>query len=631
MQPTRIHIRPRAAAARRAPPRPLVAGATTTTTTTTTTRAADAAIIIAGSDDPSSVDREGSQKDDHERPPHPNAVPVDGSAPAAAAAAAAPDAAVPRAVKGILRVRPKYSSSPAPQSPLLPSASIAEGRASPLYNDRPSGEDQAGGYLDSAPVSADTLVIVERTRTRRSRKSSTSGRQHSAMSNPPPSGVPTSDQEDSVLQGRAPSTLQPSTVASEVASVVPPAAFSNGGDGGLQQPHDEDPDPLVFSSLYELMEHAGTLPNEPKPQHSTEEEIRTKGTAESPTNDTSHDAAAAAAASLISPGSVVEADLEFRCMDPDTWEMVRQEQQEQELAGIREDSDDEDGGPPRRSWLASMPAQGRGMDENHGDDDDLQEGEEDDDDEYFDFLRSLKEDRNNNPDYYSSDDDISDDEAHGGDSDSDDDDNGSERNHRMLETARKPPDRPPSTTTATPFLVLWRALCQWVTPQAARYLRAAPCPGDVRPFEPVLNAESDVVASRLGGLYSQLQMHVSSSLLALRFADNPRLAWIRLGDLLRCFSYARPMPNLDRHHIRALATILLHSVLRNQEGFQGDDGSVLSSAPQSCAEVGLSLAEYLHLTKVLGNLGPDHDEEERVAILTTGPATVARPKNGFHK
>jgi hypothetical protein len=622
MQP-RIHIRPRAAASKKAPHRPLVA--------TTTTKAADAA-IIAGSDNPSSVGREGSQKDREERPPHPSAVPVDGSAPAAAE-----PVPVPGAVKGILRVRPKYSSSPALKSHPLPSANVSEGRESPLYKDRPSGENQEGGYPDSAPLSADTLVIVERTRTRRSRKgrsgasnsssssSSKSGRKH----NPPPSGVRTSEQEDIMLLG---SSSETASAASEVASAAPSSPSSGGGDHHHQQQqqqrHDEDPDPLVFSSLYELMEHAGTLPKEPK--HCKEEEhLQKMGTAARPTNDKSHDAAAA----LISPGSVVEADLEFRCMDPDTWEMVRREQQQdQELASIREDEDHEEEGPPRRSWLAAMPAKGRGMDEDHEDDDELEEGEEDDDDEYFDFLRSLKEDRHNNLDYYSSDDDISDDDneddSREGGSD-DDEDDGSERNHRMVETARKPPDLPP--TTATPFLVLWRALCQWVTPQAARYLRAAPGPGDVRPFEPVLDAESDVVASRLGGLYAQLQMHVSPSLLALRFADNPRLAWIRLGDLLRCFSYARPMPPLDRNHIRALTTILLHSVLRNQEGFQGDDRSVLSSALQPCAEVGLSLAEYLHLTKVLGNLGPDRDEEEPLAILSTGPATVPRLKNGFHK
>jgi hypothetical protein len=435
--------------------------------------------------------------------------------------------------------------------------------------------------------------------------------------------------------------------------VAGPSAASAVEPPPAQDPDsDADADPLVFHSLYELMERAGTLPQDEVGQQQQQQQQQ-QNEADVPQHEKMGDASAAAAAALapisdaspqsISPGSVVEADLEFRCMDPAAWEAVRHE--------VHQGDDDDDdavaaadpgrgGKASRGSWLAAMPiTQGRGTDDEH-DEDHEEEEEEEDDDEYFDFMRSLKEGRHNNPDYYSSDEDEDDDtDAHDDDGGGDeDDDDRSERNHRMAGAAARTPRGHPPPTTATapsvrPFLTLWNALCQWVTPQAARYLRApTPSPGDLRPFEPVLDAENDVVASRLGGLYSQLQMHVPPALLALQYTNNPRLAWVRFGDLLRCFTYSRPMPSLSRNHLRALTAILLHSVLRNQDGFRGDDASVVSAVPPSCAEIGLSMAEYLHLTKVLVNFGRDDDDDNAVdpLVLDAGPAPVPQLKNGYH-
>jgi hypothetical protein len=356
-------------------------------------------------------------------------------------------------------------------------------------------------------------------------------------------------------------------------------------------------------------------------------------------------------------GSLVEADVEFRCVDPDSYYLYcrGREGQELELNGDEwEDADaaaDETNAArrddPSPSWLKVLKA-GKCQKKQQDEDDESQQAElttsllspseedesEDEEEDYAVFLQSLRDDRRrvDDDDYYSSDDDNSIDQE-----DDENDDGFYEEEKKSLETpfSLHQNHRRRFAPPARPFLTLWNALAQWATPQAASYLeQLTNLSSDsttllIRPFEPVPEANTDVAAGRLGGLYAQLRLHVRPALEALRFLDGPsskreqddhciRAAWIRLGDLLRCFSYDLPMPDLDRPHLRALSVVLLHSVLCGQEGLgatDDDNDNTINSneprtkaVPEPCAEIGLSPGEYRALTLTLLRLGRDSDD-----------------------
>jgi hypothetical protein len=336
------------------------------------------------------------------------------------------------------------------------------------------------------------------------------------------------------------------------------------------------------------------------------------------------------------PGSVVEADLEFRCVDLDTYLADPQERgAKQPLAGPE--------GRALPSWLKTLNARDR---------DDPQEDEEesqgsspaeeggDEAEDCAAFLQSLRDERVRGDDYYSSEDDEAggsheedgsslDSSVEGHDHDLDgegegDDEDGSRGEkaptdpvfRRRSRQAVAPAPRP------RPFLVLWKALAQWATPQAAAYLKQSSLlNSQIRPFEPAPGYATDVAAGRLGGLHAQLRLYVRPALESLRFVEEPgrqdhrvRLAWIRLGDLLGRFSYESPMPDLEPPHLRALTVVLLHSALRGQEGFlpAWDGGDERPHAqglvPEPCAELGLSHGEYRALTVALLHLGRDESD-----------------------
>jgi hypothetical protein len=319
------------------------------------------------------------------------------------------------------------------------------------------------------------------------------------------------------------------------------------------------------------------------------------------------------------PGSVVEADLEFRCVDLYTYLVERQEREVKQPVGASEGRD-------IPSWLETLNARDRNDPQDDEEESQGTSPEEESGDEAEDcasFLQSLRDDRRWGDDYYSSEDDNEDGssldsslEGQSHDPDGEDDD-------KDVSGGEKGPTDPPfrrrshQAARRSPFLVLWKALAQWATPQATMYLKqSSRLNSQTRPFEPVPGSTTDVAAGRLGGLHAQLRLHVRLALESLWFVKEPgqqdhrvRLAWIRLGDLIRCFSYERPMPDLDRPHLRALTVVLLHSALRGQEGFLpacygGDEHPQAQDlVPEPCAELGLSPGEYRALTVALLRLG----------------------------
>jgi hypothetical protein len=226
-------------------------------------------------------------------------------------------------------------------------------------------------------------------------------------------------------------------------------------------------EPLVFSSLADLMEAAGTLPDP-------------------------HDQ---------SPPSVIEADLSFACMDPETY----QEEKQQELQQHYE------------IFLGYGPIE----DLNLQSDQDKENSEDDEasDGGLWDILGDNEE--------------------------------------GMDETTSIPAVEPRI------FLDFWNMLSQWITPQAVEYVRFLQQQSrSDETFRAQADPRDDVSASRCAGLMAVLQMHVPRMLQEL--GQSPallRLMHQRLADLLRTWDFCRPSPKLDTAKSRALTCILLETVL----------------------------------------------------------------------
>ena len=246
-------------------------------------------------------------------------------------------------------------------------------------------------------------------------------------------------------------------------------------------------EPVVFSSLADMMQAAGTLPDQTEP---------------------------------IDPSSnsVIEADLQFSCMAPEDYEALQNEaavEQERVFLGLR---------PPDENtpeFLLSEEEDGSSRGSNGGD--------------LWDVL---------------------------GD-DSDD------------ETENAAPPRS--------FLKLWTAISQWVTPQAVNYVRSIRRGDDEESsLEPVL--KTDIEASRCAALMNLLKRHV-----VCKDAKHHAMhASTKLGNLLRCFDYAQPSPDLDGAHARALAWILLESVATEPNA---------KEMPQICVDLEMDPQEYGYLVE----------------------------------
>jgi hypothetical protein len=187
------------------------------------------------------------------------------------------------------------------------------------------------------------------------------------------------------------------------------------------------------------------------------------------------------------------------------------------------------------------------------------------------------------------------------------------------------------------FLVLWKALADWVTPEAVKWFRqfheatssssssssslssspkgeletsvsvsaAAAAAANTTILIPNLE-RTDVEDSRCLGLSAILHMHLShyhylpapSGVNNLHHSENPvvdQLVLIqrRLADFIRLFSFRNPTPRLSTKLWRAMTCILIDMVRRQDT----HEISSRNDIPSSAMAVGLTKEEYIYLTK----------------------------------
>ena len=287
----------------------------------------------------------------------------------------------------------------------------------------------------------------------------------------------------------------------------------------------------------------------------------------------------------------MEANLEFSVMAPETFHEMKETQRQEQykvFLGQRHvfGKKDDDNETDKENSVEDLNEQPENLDddENHDDDDD-------DDDDVLAALRTDENDQDNddNPladDYF------------------DDDDDDEEENEEPASLMRE----------ERAFLKLWKAITQWVTPEAVRFIQTlrqhyqTTNDGNNAPFLLMSNHvqshvdRSDLGASRCAGLMATLQMYMRSALEELGHDVELRRTVERLvGDLLRTFDYSRPSPPLPVAQARALTVVLLQTVLyqpsshNNPAAAQNDDND-RTQVPPSCQKVGLTRDEFRYLT-----------------------------------
>jgi hypothetical protein len=367
------------------------------------------------------------------------------------------------AVKSILR-KPKYSSS-APRKPRL---------IEDAYFEDAVITAQKGEEKDEARVAVQEIV-VERKKKSKNRVKPTLQRKSSGA-----------------VEG-----YLPKTNSAAVSKAIETHGRKEEKAGGIAKTTEYDA-PLIFNSLADLMETAGTLP----PQN------------EEPT--------------------VIEAELNFSCMDPESFDEERKEDREVQhrvFLGKQElFEDDDENTEPHRS------------------------------DGIWDILGSAEPE------------------------DEEDEE----------------PTRPPRA-----FLLLWKAIAQWVTPDAVAYVRDLRDMGHYYCSETVPAYDrSDVGVSRCAGLMAVMRMHIARCWKDLELPTMKtelRTVELQLANLLRLFDYSQPSPKFDTGLSRALTCMLMASILFPQAAIQ--------KVPEPCSMVKMELEEYVYLVQS--------------AILRFEPATEA--------
>ena len=165
------------------------------------------------------------------------------------------------------------------------------------------------------------------------------------------------------------------------------------------------------------------------------------------------------------------------------------------------------------------------------------------------------------------------------------------------------------------FILLWNAMSSWITPETTAQIQEwqveqeAASPSAVVP-SPTLRQPydlSDIGASRCGGLMSMIKMHLPRALEDLSYDKSNghvrRLAQSRLANFVRTFDFsATSSPKFDSSLWRALTVVFVDicfpsSVLypdvaqKSQEGTTGQ----IPDVPTSISQCGISASEYKYL------------------------------------
>ena len=355
-----------------------------------------------------------------------------------------------------------------------------------------------------------------------------------------------------------------------------------------ENPGRKEQERIILNSLSELLETTGTLPSQP---------------------GTDDDGTKPSALGEIAPGSVLEADLAFQCMDPDSYQQQLEVEKEEnakvffgrqdifegdetedEMAHVERLEDFNDPADQYPVRISPLTAEAHP----HGEDDGL-----DCEDSYHEERPEDQDDHlNENETGF---DVVDDDDSYHSDHDSEEE------------------MRPPRA-----FLVLWKVIAEWVTPEAVSYVQhlhkvTANSVGnglEEEPFsfhpdwQPQVD-RSDIGASRCAGLMAIVHMHLSRCLDELGFKGDAtsfpqplagmeredifRLVKPRLANLLRSFDFSRPTPRLDTAQSKALTCILLATVLPNERS--KDPAADSKVVPISCASLGMTYDEYRYLSQ----------------------------------
>ena len=248
---------------------------------------------------------------------------------------------------------------------------------------------------------------------------------------------------------------------------------------------------------------------------------------------------------VIEEGAVVEAGLEFSCCDPVEYHEETRDEQYRVFLGLHADAEGNE--------VCNK--------ENTDSVDVLDDADDDDDDEGAEearrFARELLEQEKNDPNY-----------------DTNDYYSDSEEEEQLQ-------------TQPKPFLILWNALAQWVSPEAVAYVKQIRDGSTDAPTPNRTTVISDIEASRCSGLWATLQMHVQSCWNTLdETSEEYQTSQQRLICLLQLLDYQLPTPSLSTVMIKALTCILIDTVALS--------GSVL---PEPCQRAGLQKEEYRYLVQ----------------------------------
>mmetsp|Transcript_21111 Transcript_21111/g.58458 ORF Transcript_21111/g.58458 Transcript_21111/m.58458 type:complete len:366 (+) Transcript_21111:3-1100(+) len=292
--------------------------------------------------------------------------------------------------------------------------------------------------------------------------------------------------------------------------------------------------------------------------------------------------------STIQGGDVVEATLNFRVLSPEEFaaQAERPDESQEQTTDDNHSDEDED--------LLEMDDEGNVIidDDDASDDDDSDNEKENDLGGIWDLMGG------------------------GGDSDDDDEEPAEHREPRA-------------------FLQLWKALAQWVTPEAVDYYQALRRHDSLTMMDKdhhgnnVIIAQqqrpswnNDIERSRCAGLMSLLQLYLPACWRDDWEFDNDderpqhqpptverKQVEQRLAQWIRTFSFAREAPKLDGLHARALTCLFLHMVVvvvpeesTNNKTTTTKENQMATSVeeptvPPSCRAVGLTWEEYRHLVE----------------------------------
>lgn len=157
----------------------------------------------------------------------------------------------------------------------------------------------------------------------------------------------------------------------------------------------------------------------------------------------------------------------------------------------------------------------------------------------------------------------------------------------------------PETTEKRAFSILWKAISNWITPEACEAALLFSSEENNSNITELLQVDtSDIGSSRCGGLMSMIKLHLSRAFLEIKLVDDTTqqlLVERRLAVLFMRFDFTLPMVKLDSAMWQALTVLFVDIVLPSTTESENE----INIIPTSALAVGLSIEEYRYLTRSL--------------------------------